>query len=113
MDAMQLQTIIYVSDTEHSIAFYETLGFTVGYRGGPTWTAFAGGDGVLALHLLEDLPEPGRVAVSLVADRDLEAVAADLGGVGIEVGEIREQPFGRSVVVRDPDGLPIQINEHS
>ena len=98
---------------EQSIAFYEALGFSVAYRGGPTWTAFAGRDGVLALHVLEDLPEPGRVALSLVADDKLEAVVADLGASGIAVGAIEEQPFGRSVVIRDPDGLPIQINEHS
>ena len=65
---MQLQTIVYVTDMERSIAFYEGLGFEVAYHGGPVWTAFRGSDGVLALHLVEELPEPGRVAVSLVAD---------------------------------------------
>jgi catechol 2,3-dioxygenase-like lactoylglutathione lyase family enzyme len=110
---MQLQTIVYVTDMERSIAFYEGLGFEVAYHGGPVWTAFRGSDGVLALHLVEELPEPGRVAVSLVADGPLEDTIAGLSGRGIVASSIETQPFGRSTVVRDPDGLAIQINEHA
>lgn len=109
---MQLQTIVYVQDMERSVSFYEKLGFEVAYRGGPMWTAFQGSDGVLALHLVEELPLPGRVALSLVADGRLEEVVERLAGAGIDASEIEEQPFGRSTVVRDPDGLAIQINEH-
>ena len=109
---MQLQTIVYVTNMERSIQFYENLGFSVSYRGGSAWTAFAGIDGVLALHLAEDIAEAGRVAVSLVADRPLEEVRAGLAQVGVDAGPIVEQPFGRSAVVTDPDGLVIQINEH-
>lgn len=112
-DPVQLQTIVYVSDMERSITFYEHLGFVVDYRGGPVWTAFRGSDGVLALHLVDDPPPPGRVALSFVADDTLEEVVARLGAAGIEATPIEEQPFGRSATVRDPDGLAIQINEHA
>lgn len=110
---MQLQTIVYVTDMERSIEFYEKLGFEVDYRGGPVWTAFQGDDGVLALHLVEDMPEGSRVAVSLVAPKPLETTVENLTNAGIETSPIEEQPFGRSTVVRDPDGLAIQINEHA
>ncbi|MGI9649039.1 MAG: VOC family protein [Acidimicrobiia bacterium] len=110
---MQLQTIVYVTDMDSSIAFYEALGFEVAYRGGPIWTAFQGRDGVLALHLIEEMPAPGRVAVSLVADASLEQTIEQLAAAGIEADPIESQPFGRSTVVRDPDGLAIQINEHA
>ena len=110
---MQLQTIVYVTDMERSIAFYEGLGLEIAYRGGPVWTAFRGSDGVLALHLVEELPEPGRVAVSLVTDGTLEETIAGLSARGIDASSIETQPFGRSTVVRDPDGLAIQINEHA
>lgn len=110
---MQLQTIVYVTDMEASLSFYEALGFEVAYRGGPTWTAFQGRDGVLALHLLDEVPVPGRVAVSLVADAALENVIEQLAAAGIAADPIESQPFGRSTVVRDPDGLVIQINEHT
>lgn len=110
---MQLQTIVYVSDMDRSVTFYEELGFVVAYRGGPVWTAFRGTDGVLALHLAEELPPPGRVALSLVSDAGLEDVVDRLAAAGIEATAIEEQPFGRSTVIRDPDGLAIQINEHA
>jgi catechol 2,3-dioxygenase-like lactoylglutathione lyase family enzyme len=110
---MQMQTIVYVSDMDRSIEFYERLGFSVDYRGGPVWTAFRGTDGVLALHAADDLPVPGRVGLSLVADAPLEGIVERLAGHGIEASPIETQPFGRSTVVRDPDGLPIQINEHT
>ena len=110
---MQLQTIVYVTNMERSIAFYEQLGFSVAYRGGPVWTAFEGLDGVLALHLVEELPPAGRVAVSLVSSETLEEVLPTLSAAGIESTPIESQPFGRSTIVHDPDGLAIQINEHS
>lgn len=110
---MQLQTIVYVRDMEASIAFYERLGFVVDYRGGPVWTAFQGRDGMLALHLVEELPTGSRVAVSLAADGSLEDTIASVAAAGVETTPIEEQPFGRSTVVHDPDGLAIQINEHS
>ena len=110
---MQLQAVVYVTDMDRSIAFYEHLGFVIGYRGGPVWTAFQGADGSLALHTVEELPGPGRIALGLVADGPLEAIIERLAGYGIEASPIEAQSFGRSTVVRDPDGLPIQINEHT
>lgn len=110
---MQLQTVVYVTDMDRSIAFYERLGFEVEYRGGPVWTAFKGSDGILALHTVEELPGPGRVALGLMADRPLEEIVETWAGLGIEAGPIESQSFGRSMSVHDPDGLSIQINEHT
>ncbi|MDH3538514.1 MAG: VOC family protein [Acidimicrobiia bacterium] len=110
---MQLQTVVYVSDMDRSIAFYEHLGFEVDYRGGPVWTAFKGADGILALHTVEELPGPGRVALGLLADRSLEQIIETMAQHGIETTAIESQSFGRSVTVRDPDGLAIQVNEHT
>ena len=110
---MQLQTVVYVTNMESSIVFYEQLGFSIAYRGGPVWTAFEGADGSLALHTVDELPGPGRVALGLVADAPLEEIVERLAVYDIEATPIETQPFGRSTVVRDPDGLPIQINEHT
>lgn len=110
---MQLQTVVYVTDMERSIAFYEHLGFEVDYRGGPVWTAFKGADGILALHTVEEVPGPGRIALGLVADRPLEQIIDAMAGHNIAVGAIETQSFGRSVNLRDPDGLLVQVNEHT
>ena len=110
---MQLQTVVYVTDMERSIAFYQHLGFEVEYRGGPVWTAFQGADGILALHTVEELPEPGRVALGLLADRPLEQIIEEMAGHGIAASAVETQSFGRSVNLTDPDGLVIQVNEHT
>ena len=110
---MQLQTVVYVTNMERSIAFYEHLGFEVDYRGGPVWTAFKGADGNLALHTVEELPGAGRVALGLIADRPLEQIIDEMAAHDIAAGAIETQSFGRSVNFRDPDGLVIQVNEHT
>lgn len=60
------------------------------------------------------LAERGRVELSLVATEPLEAVLERLGAAGIEpVRGISDEAFGRSVVLEDPDGTPVQVNEHN
>lgn len=43
----------------------------------------------------------------------LETVMAQLQAAGVAVEhEIADEAFGRSLRLRGPDGLPLQINEH-
>jgi hypothetical protein len=73
------------------------------------------GDASLALHRIDRLPEKqiGRVELALVATEPLESLVGRLKASGIPFErEITDEAFGRSVQVRDPDGLVIQINEH-
>jgi catechol 2,3-dioxygenase-like lactoylglutathione lyase family enzyme len=110
---MQLQTLVYVREMDRSIAFYEHLGFEVDYQGGPVWNAFTGADGILALHAVEELPDPGRVALGLLAHRPLEQIIEIMTERGIETTGIEAQSFGRSLTLHDPDGLAIQVNERT
>ena len=110
---MHVQTIVYTAHMGRAADWYS------GFLGGDPeyasdmWTVFAVGDARVALHHADDLPERSRVAVSLVVDESLEEFMARVSGAGIEpVEEIRPQPFGRSVLFRDPEGLPIQVNEY-
>ena len=81
--------------------------------GSEMWTVFAVGDARLALHHVDEVPDRSRVAVSLVIDEALEEFVTRVGEAGIDPAEaIRPQPFGRSVLFRDPDGLPIQVNQY-
>ena len=108
-------TIVYVTSMRRSQLFYERLGFT-SISASEWWTELRAGDGaVLALHQADEseLGETGRLELALIATEQLEVVQQRLGSVGIAVPEgIVTQPFGRSMVVTDPDGLRIQINEH-
>ncbi len=107
--------IVYVTSMQRSQPFYERLGFTP-INASEWWTELRAGDGaVLALHLADEseLEVAGRIELALVATERLEVVQLRLEAVGIPVPEgIVRQPFGRSMVVSDPDGLRIQINEH-
>jgi catechol 2,3-dioxygenase-like lactoylglutathione lyase family enzyme len=102
-----LTTIVYVRDMDASLAFYEGLGFTVRSRS-PMWSELQAGDGaVLALHG-EIEGNAGHVEVALGADAPLETFA---GRSDVARG-IADEVFGRSLVLRDPNGLALQVNEH-
>lgn len=112
---MKLMPIVYVTDMERSTAFYQGLvpNGTLVSRS-PYWTEFNVEGTSLALHYIEDLPKDGLwVELALVASEPLEAIVEQLRLAGVDLDrEIQDETFGRSLVVRDPDGLPIQINEH-
>ena len=105
---MRLQPIVYVTDMDRALRWYAALlGCEPVVRGG-YWSSFALGDAQLALHLSDDAPVPGGVELSLVVTEPLEAV---IGRV-TPVRGIADEAFGRSIVVADPDGTRIQVNEH-
>lgn len=110
---MRLQTIVYTSDMEGAIAWWEALlGTAPGYAS-DAWTVFGIGDATLALHGTDDRPPDGGMEVSMVVDLPLDDVVADIRSRGLEPAtDIVDQPFGRQVVFRDPSGRPVALNEH-
>lgn len=110
---MRLQTITYTTDMGAAADWWTRVLGTPPTYASDAWTSFAIGDAVLALHAIDRLPDPGRTIVSLVATEPLEAVAERLAAAGVAINrEIRAEAFGRSLVVVDPDGSPVQVNEH-
>ena len=104
---MNVMPIVYVRDMDASIDFYERLGFEARTRS-PMWTELAAGEGsVLALHGARG-DEAGTTELALVAEEPLEQVAERVR----PLRGIADETFGRSLVVEDPDGLRIQVNEH-
>jgi catechol 2,3-dioxygenase-like lactoylglutathione lyase family enzyme len=113
---MKLMPIVYITDMDTAIEFYTALGMNVGNKGRSNmWTELEMGDFLLALHHIDPLPanQIGRVELAMVAEMPLEDVVNRLKENGIVLErDITDEAFGRSILVRDPDGLPIQINEH-
>ena len=110
---MILMPIVYVSDMERSMRFYESLGFEVDTQSATgMWTELKAGDrAILALHSADHVPEPSkRVELALVAEEPLEAIEERYRDVLVR--PITDEAFGRSMVLRDPDGLEIWIDEH-
>ncbi len=113
---MKLTPLVYVTNMDRAIAFYTNLlpAATI-VTTSPYWTELLVGEATLALHITESVDHDGDgMGLGLDAAVPLEDVVARLNDSGITPsGEICAQPFGRSVTVSDPDGLIIQINEHS
>lgn len=113
---MKLLPLVYVTDMDRSIAFYsKLLPASSVVTASPYWTELQVGGATLALHLAESVDHAGDgMGLGLDAATPLEDIVGQLAKAGITPsGEICAQPFGRSVSVEDPDGLVIQINEHS
>ena len=111
---VKLQPIVYTTDTGRSAEWYSTvLGVAPAFES-ESWTAIPVGDATLGIHHVAKRPADTYLELSLVSNETLEAVIGRLATVGIEPVEgIKEQPFGRSFLIRDPDGAPVQINEHA
>ncbi len=110
---LSLVPIIYVKDMAESVAFYEKLGAEV-VNFSPVWTELQINGATLALHTEEKLPRKTRVSIAFATAVPLEALVTHFADNRVPLFEdITKQPFGRSIVIVDPDGLHIQINEHS
>ena len=105
--------IVYISDMSRSLLFYQALGFTVRHEG-QVWSELQLGTARLALHTTDSLAKgPLRVELAFSTHIRLEDLIAQLEEDGIPVeNEIVDEAFGRSLLLNDPDGLPLQINEH-
>jgi catechol 2,3-dioxygenase-like lactoylglutathione lyase family enzyme len=105
--------IVYVKDMAQSLAFYQALGATVKHQGS-MWSELRFGEVALALHLANSVNDDGQqMALAMVAQRPLADIMTVLQNPGVTLtNEIVDEAFGRSLTIHDPDGLPIQINEH-
>jgi predicted enzyme related to lactoylglutathione lyase len=108
--------VIFVSDMECSISFYSRLGLRLDRQSrSKDWAEFEANGAVLALHRSETEPPPPsrRVELSFIATEPLERVEERLRNARDKiVRSTTDESFGRSLIVSDPDGLNIQINEH-
>lgn len=113
MARMTPLTIIYVTDMARALTFYQAVGFTVRSQS-EMWSEMEMDGCLVALHGT-DRPASGPPAVGLAlnAHVPLEQLAAEFTTSGVPMPQpIQIQPFGRSLLIQDPDGLLIQINEH-
>ncbi|MCI0678139.1 MAG: hypothetical protein L0Z63_03740 [Actinobacteria bacterium] len=110
---IRLQTIVYTTHMEASEAWYSVVLGSGPAHSSPVWTSFDVGDCVLALHGVDESPLGSGGELSLVSDEPLEDLIARLERSGVAVRRgIRQENFGRSLVLEDPNGLLIQVNEH-
>jgi len=108
-------SIRYVADVAAAARFYSALGLAGGdgSRSG-NWRELESTGGTLGLHIVRESggDDARQVELSFVTAEPLEKVAARLVAAGYPAGPIMDENFGRSMVVHDPDGAALQINEH-
>lgn len=111
---MKPVAIVYVTNMERSVDWYRRA-FPAAelVSTSPFWTEFDAAGGTFALHVTSDVERGTQLGLAFTADRSLEAIVSDWDSFGIEPSRgVEDEPFGRSVVITDPDDLSIQINEH-
>jgi catechol 2,3-dioxygenase-like lactoylglutathione lyase family enzyme len=113
---MRLRPIHFVPDVAAAVRFYEALGLTVdGKARSGHWIEMSASAGELGLHdaaVADDGKGRQGVALSFVADEPLEEVERRLRRAGFAPeGTIVDQAWGRSLSVRAPDGMVVQIDE--
>jgi catechol 2,3-dioxygenase-like lactoylglutathione lyase family enzyme len=107
MNEEALAPVFRVADTAAAVAWYQRLGFVVGYEhaSGPafnrTTVALSRGELVLILSNREEDGHAGGLAVMRVSD-----VSTIAGKFGIE---INDTCVARHIELRDPDGNRIRI----
>lgn len=113
---MRLQPIVYTKDMTKAITWYgNVLGLVPSYQS-DVWTTFDVGGAYLAIHRVDgDLANESRIGISLVATDPLEDLMQRWSATGqVEVVRgIQDETFGRSLLLADPDGTFIQVNEHA
>lgn len=105
--------IRYVADFNASRDFYEGLGLNID----PTasfniWALLKADVGEVGIHDVAASKgrQPGTAELGFVTDEKLEDVAERLKAKGYRC-EIRNEDFGRSIRLTDPDGVQVQIQE--
>jgi len=108
---MRVLPIRYCADVEASTRFYRVLGLDLGAATRPgSWVELPAAAGILALHKTTE--NAGDCELAFEADEPLEAVAARLAEAGYAPEPIVDESYGRSLRVRDPDGVYVQVNEN-
>ncbi|MQA07835.1 MAG: VOC family protein [Pseudonocardiaceae bacterium] len=107
---MRIVPIRYCSDVAEAKRFYRALGLEDGSISRPgSWAELPAASGMLAVHEGDD--DAGVCELAFEADEPLEAIMARLRAAGFTPEPITDQNFGRSMRVRDPDGVWVQINQ--
>lgn len=111
---MKVRPIVFVSDLPEAIRFYEALGLETEARSrSGHWLELRAGGGELGLHgpVRGEAAKPGT-RLGFVAEEPLEEVERRLRAAGFAPeGSLVDQEWGRSLLVRGPDGTVVQIDE--
>jgi catechol 2,3-dioxygenase-like lactoylglutathione lyase family enzyme len=105
--------VLRCSDLEASRTFYEHLGFTFAehvHGTGPRHYAAEMPGFVLELYPAPSVDSADQTGLGFAVP-DLDALHARLTAAGLTPGAIKDNPWGRTFVLRDPDRRRIEIQQ--
>ncbi len=105
--------VLRCRDPERSRAFYEAFGLSFAkhrHGSGPEHYAHEDDRGVLELYPATS-PDAGNLTGLGFSAPDLPPLRDALSALGFEPKPIGDNPWGRSFVVRDPDGRRVEVLE--
>ena len=109
--------VLRCRDLDASRRFYECLGLSFemhAHGSGPEHLASENPDGVLELYPLSETTADIRDSTGLgFLSHNLMSLSAELSARGFTPQPPRDQSWGRTFVVRDPDGRRVEIKEIS
>ncbi len=102
---------LYVRDLDRSLAFYrDVLGIPL-ERSDQVWAEARLGSVRFALHALHagvGEPQSGTMHADFEVD-DIDEAAATVRAAGVDVREIRREPYGSHCTFFDPDGYELEL----
>jgi catechol 2,3-dioxygenase-like lactoylglutathione lyase family enzyme len=113
---MRVRPIHFVPDLAEALRFYQALGLEPGARSRTGhWIELTAAGGELGLHdaaIAADGEGREGFALNFLADEPLEQVERRLLAAGFPPeGTIVDEEWGRSLLVRAPDGSIVQVDE--
>ncbi len=105
--------VLRCRDVDATGRFYACLGLTFArhrHGTGPEHLGAEDADGVFELYPATAAAPVDAVSVGF-ASADLVAAAAAFTAAGSSPGQITDQPWGRTFVVRDPDGRRVEVKQ--
>ena len=111
---MEPVPFVYTTDMRRSVDWYRRVIPAATLRvESPYWSELDIEGLTLAFHAAESVSQGGAAGISFVVSESLESLLERLAEHGIEpVRGIQAEPFGRSIVLEDPDGFQFQVNEY-
>jgi catechol 2,3-dioxygenase-like lactoylglutathione lyase family enzyme len=103
--------VLRSADMEKTRRFYELLGHQFlrhAHGSGPEHFAHEDDRGILEIYPVKAGEKPDNVGLGF-AGTDLEAIRERVGE--FQPGPIRDNEWGRTFVVRDPDGRRVEIKQ--
>lgn len=105
--------VLRCRDLEASRKFYECVGMTFAkhaHGSGPEHYACEESSGVIELYPAG--PDQSVDATGLgFATKEIQKLSSDFESRGFKPQPIQDRPWGRTFVVRDPDGRRVEIKE--